>query len=147
MSRFGAWWAICRRLAAWPSDKTDLTVRVWQIAENQAKFPKRTKGHTMAQVTVFQFIAGITEESDYSDEQCRIGTMELFPSRKARTERIVWMQTDRFEYIETDKLRKVDKDLYVLDIAWDGYESGHLPHTVQRMRDLAQLGQTRNKQA
>lgn len=91
----------------------------------------------MGQISVFQFIEGITDETFESDNEYRIGTIDYLPAKNAQTVRIVWMSTDRFEYVKVDMLRKVDKDLYVLDIVWSGLETGHLPHHVQRLHERA----------
>lgn len=72
--------------------------------------------------TVFQFVAGITEETLETDNQYRSGTITGKVGPKVR---IRWNGTMRYEYVTLDDCRRMDKDTIVWEKPWDGMETGH----------------------
>jgi hypothetical protein len=71
--------------------------------------------NNFAIITVFQFVPGKSVESFEKDEDFRIGTMGTKVGNRVR---IAWNGTDAYEYVNSDKLVKLDKETFVYDLPW-----------------------------
>lgn len=82
--------------------------------------------------SVFQFIEGVTYETFESDEEMRCGTIRTVYSFQPIRVEIEWTATSRREILKVDETWvKLDKGTIVIETAWDGFNSGHLPRYMQ----------------